>query len=97
MFEWYTNESLPGALQFEIDLYKRLWNFFLIGASYYFIINHHNVAIELVSEEVQDTMGYTPSQFTLPLMNEILHPEDHPWFLSFGNCVMEFFSKLPVE
>jgi DNA-binding CsgD family transcriptional regulator len=97
MFKWFGNESSPGLLKFELDLYKKLWNFFLIGDSYYFIINHHNLTFEFVSKEVEDVMGYHPTEFDIPFMNSKLHPDDRSWFLAFGTSMVDFFSQLPAD
>ncbi len=67
IFKWLGNESAPSLLKFELDLYKKLWNFFLIGDSYYFILNHHTLMIEFVSKEVEQVMGYHPSEFNIQL------------------------------
>jgi DNA-binding CsgD family transcriptional regulator len=97
-FQWYGNESsAPGLLRFEAELYKKLWNFFLIGESYYFIIDHHTLSFELVSKEVQDVMGYLPSEFDIPFMNSKIHPDDRSWFLVIGQGIADFFSRLPIE
>jgi DNA-binding CsgD family transcriptional regulator len=97
IFKWLGNESAPSILQFELDLYKKLWNFYLIGDSYYFIINHHSLAFEFVSQEIEDVMGYDPAEFDIPFMNGKLHPDDRSWFLAFGSSIVDFFSHLPVE
>jgi DNA-binding CsgD family transcriptional regulator len=97
IFKWFTNESEPGLLKFELDIHKKLLNFLLIGDSYYFILNHHNVSIEIISKEVEDVMGYTPEEFSMQSLNENLHPDDQPWFLTFVNRMVDFFSKLPLE
>jgi DNA-binding CsgD family transcriptional regulator len=97
IFKWLGNESAPSLLKFELDLYKKLWNFFLVGDSYYFIINHHNLMFEFVSKEVEDVIGYSPSEFDIPFMNEKLHPDDRSWFLAIGKTIVDFFSQLPLE
>ncbi len=97
IFKWLGNESAPSSLKFELDLYKKLWNFFLIGDSYYFIINHHNLSFEFVSKEVENVMGYSPSEFDIPFMNGKLHPDDRSWFLAIGSSIVDFFSQLPLE
>jgi len=97
-FQWYSNESsAPGKLQLELDLYKKLLNFLLVGDSYYFIIDHHTLSFELVSKEVEDVMGYSPSEFDIPFMNSQIHPDDRSWFLAIGQGIMDFFSRLPIE
>ena len=97
IFKWLGNESAPSLLKFELDLYKKLWNFFLIGDSYYFIINHHNLMFEFVSKEVENVLGYLPSEFDIPFMNSKLHPDDRSWYLAIGSGIVDFFSQLPVE
>jgi DNA-binding CsgD family transcriptional regulator len=97
IFKRFESESMPGVLYVEPAFYKNLRNFFLAGDSYYFIINHHNQEVEMMSNEVEDIMGYTPVEYNISFMNEKLHPEDHPWFLTFGNKILEFFSELPLE
>lgn len=71
--------------------------FFFIGDSYYFVINHNSLEFDLISKEVKDVMGYNSSEFTIEFMNEKLHPDDQPWFLAFGHKMIEFFSQLPIE
>jgi DNA-binding CsgD family transcriptional regulator len=95
--KWFATESAPGLLKLELDFYKKLLNFFVIGDSYYFIMNHNSLAFELVSKEVKAVMGYDPSEFNIQFSNEKIHPEDLAWFLTFGNKIMEFFSQLPIE
>ena len=97
IFKWLGNESPPSLLSLELDLYKKLWNFVLIGDSYYFIINHHSLTIEFVSKEVQEVMGYLPSEYHILFMNEKLHPDDRAWFLAIGKSIVRFFSQLPTE
>jgi len=92
-----SNESTPSILKLEQDFYKRLSSFFLIGESYYFILNHQSLAIEFVSKEVEDVLGYHPSEFNIQFMNAKIHPDDRSWFLAFGKSIVEFFSKLSIE
>jgi len=97
IFRWLGNESAPSLLNVELDLYKNLWNFFLIGDSYYFIIDHHRLMVEFVSEEVEQVMGYHPSEFNIQFMNGQLHPDDRSWFLAIGSSIVDFFSQLAKE
>jgi DNA-binding CsgD family transcriptional regulator len=97
IFKWLGNESAPSLLKYELELYKKLWNFFLIGESYYFIINHHSLTLEFVSKEVEDVMGYHPSEMDILFMNGKLHPDDRSWFLSIGKSVIDFFSHLAID
>ncbi|QEC69637.1 hypothetical protein FRZ67_20885 [Panacibacter ginsenosidivorans] len=98
MFTWFTNEtSEPGLLKLELDLYKKLWSFFLAGDSYYFVLNHHSLDFDFVSSSVENVLGYAPTEFTFEFINEKLHPDDQPWFVSLGYKVIEFLSLLSLE
>ena len=97
MFTWFTNESSPGLLKLELEVYKKLLNFFVIGDSYYFILNHNSLSFDFVSKEIEDVLGYKPSELSLQFLIEKIHPDDQPWFLSYGHKMAEFFSQLPVE
>jgi DNA-binding CsgD family transcriptional regulator len=97
-FKWYGNETAaPGMLKVEVEIYKKLLNFLLVGDSYYFIIDHHSLSFELVSKEVEDIMGYLPSEFDIPFMNSKIHPDDRSWFIVIGQDISNFFSGLPVD
>ncbi|MEO7119915.1 MAG: LuxR C-terminal-related transcriptional regulator [Ginsengibacter sp.] len=97
LFKRFGSEATPSRLDIELGLYKKLWNFFVVGESYYFIVNHHTLEVELVSKEVKAVMGYEPSEYNIPFIHDKMHPEDYSWYLSFGNKIIEFFSKLPLE
>jgi DNA-binding CsgD family transcriptional regulator len=92
-----SNESAPSILQFEQEFYKKLLTFFLIGDSYYFIINHQSFDYEFVSKEVEDVLGYHPADFNICFMNGKIHPDDRIWFLAFGSSIVDFFSKLSID
>jgi len=53
--------------------------------------------MEHVSKEVEDIMGYLPTEFNIPFMNGKVHPEDRSWFLAFGKSIMDFFTKIGIE
>jgi DNA-binding CsgD family transcriptional regulator len=91
------NKSAANLSHTEHDAYKKLWNFFLLGDSYYFIINYELLVIEHVSQELEDVLGYHPSEFTLPFMSAQIHPEDYSWFVLFGSKMIEFYSQLPIK
>jgi len=97
MFKWFTTEASPALLKLELELYKKFWNFFLLGDSYYFVLNHHSLECDLVSKEVEDVIGYSRDEFNLFFINKIIHPDDQPWYVSLGYRVSEFLAKLPKE
>jgi DNA-binding CsgD family transcriptional regulator len=97
-FQWYGNEtSISNLPEIELEWYKKLWNFFLIGDSYYFIINHHSLSFELVSKEVEQVMGYLPEEFNISFMTSRIHPDDRSWFLVIGQGIVNFFSGLSID
>ena len=96
MFKPYTSESMPSRLQFDRESYSKFLNFFLFGNSFYFIINHHSVKMDFVSEEITEVFGYCPSEFDIAFLNSIIHPADRPFFLAIGNRTIDFFSQLPI-
>ncbi len=98
MFTWFTNESTsPRATKLKLDLYKKLWNFILAGDSYYFVLNHHTLQCDVVSNEVENIHGCKPSEFDLISMSDLIHPDDFPYFLSIGRKLQAFFSQLPID
>jgi DNA-binding CsgD family transcriptional regulator len=97
MMKWLGTDSIPSQLKFDADYYKKFFSFFLLGDSYYFIINHHTLKMEYVSKEIETVMGYLPSKFEIPFMNDQIHPEDRSWFLAIGSSMIDFFSQLPME
>lgn len=97
MYSWFTNEvTTPGIVNFDFELHKNLWNFFLIGDSYYFIINHHTLQFDVVSKEVEDIFGYKTSELNLFFMTERIHPDDLLYFLAFGKRSAAFLSTQPA-
>jgi len=97
LIQGFINKSAPSLVTVEQDFYKRILNFFVIGDSYYFVINHQNFTIEFVSKEVENVLGYPPGDYNMQLLNETIHPDDRSWFLAFGNYLIDFFSQLPVK
>ena len=97
MYKWFSNESEPGLLKLELEVYKKLWNFFLIGDSYYFVINHNSLTFDLMSMEVEAVLGYASSELDFSFMTELIHPDDKPWFITYGYKTIEFFSALPID
>jgi DNA-binding CsgD family transcriptional regulator len=92
-----TNKFASRLTKLEQNFHKKRWNLFLPGDSYYFILNHQNFSIEFVSKEVEDVLGYHANEFDIQFMSEKIHPDDRSWFLSFGICVVDFFSHLATE
>jgi DNA-binding CsgD family transcriptional regulator len=84
-------------LKFELEIYKGLLNFFMVGDYYYYIFNVKEAGFDFVSQEITHVLGYASEEIDVPFLINIIHPEDQPWFLNFENKVMEFFSTLSQE
>ena len=97
LFKWFTNESDPSLLKLELDIHKKLLNFFVVGNSFYYVINHNSVSFDLISKEVEEVLGYAPSELGFDFLINKIHPDDRPWFLALGQKMIEFFSALPIE
>lgn len=89
-----SKDAALTELQFELDVHRRLLNFFQVGDYYYFIFNIKETVLELVSEDVTRVLGYEPAAFDVPLLMSIIHPDDQSWFLSYENKATEFFFTL---
>lgn len=84
-------------VQFELDLYRTLLNFFQVGAYYYIIFNISNREFEFVSPQVDALLGYSPAELTLTHFMEILHPGDRSWFFTFEATAAKFLEALPPD
>lgn len=84
-------------LKFELDVYRKLLNFFMPGDYYYYIFNVKNGAFDFISEEMAVVLGYPIATIDVPFFINKIHPEDQPWFLNFENKVSEFFQTLSRE
>jgi len=91
------SQAVPDLLQMELDLYKRLLNFFQVGGYYYYIFNLKSLQFDLVSNEIENVLGYHPSEVTIEFIMDKMHPDDRPWFLSFENRTAQFLSRLPPD
>ena len=81
----------------ELELYKKLLNFFQVGDYYYYIFNIKDIAFDLVSPQVETVLGYTQSEFDIPSFMDKIHTNDRPWFLRFETKTAEFLLQLHIE
>lgn len=83
-----------SALEFELEMHKKLLNIFQVGDYYYMIFNVRKTVFELVSPEIGNVLGYSPGEIDVPFFIGNIHPDDQPWFLNFENKVQQFFATL---
>ena len=81
----------------EAGLHKKFLNIFQVGNYYHYIFNCITGTIEYADENVYKVLGYSPDEFTVPLILEKINPDDMPYFLNFENEVALFFKKLPTD
>lgn len=89
--------STPQKLNFEIELYKKLLNFFHVGDYYYLIFNYPTNSADFVSHEVEKMLGCPAEMYSIPFVLSIVHPNDIAYLLNFENKAIEFLTTLPVD
>jgi DNA-binding CsgD family transcriptional regulator len=89
--------TATNRAQFELEIYKKLLNFFHVGDYYYVIFNLNIRDFDFVSPDVVKVLGYEPSEFNTLTYLEIIHPEDQPWLLTYETKASEFLRSLPVD
>jgi PAS domain-containing protein len=92
-----SSEVEGESLKLELELYKKLLNFFQVGDYYYFIFNIANIEFDLVSPEIEKVLGYPASEVTIEFFMDRIHPDDRPYFLNFEMRTVEFLSGLPID
>jgi DNA-binding CsgD family transcriptional regulator len=91
------SNAAPEQLHIELDLYKKLLNFFQVGQYFYWVLNVCDYKLDFVSQEIMSLLGYLTSEFSLEFFMDKIHPEDRPSFLNFENRAVEFLTSLPLD
>jgi len=97
IWQQLTKGTHEEELKFELDVYRKLLNFFMVGDYYYYIFDVKKAAFDFVSSEITNILGYSLKEIDVPFFISKMHPEDQPWFLNFENKVTQFFSTLSFE
>ncbi len=92
-----SNQETSIPPDFELTLYKKIFNRLHPGPYYYYIFNVFETKMEFVSPEITDIIGFTQDFFTANLVLDHLHPEDLNRFIEYEQKVSEFFIQLPVD
>lgn len=87
----------PGELNLEVEIYKKLLNFFQVGDYYYFVFNPPEMVIEYAGPSVLPVLGYQPEELTLEKLMNSIHPDDLSNFINFEATVTQFWKQLPPE
>lgn len=81
----------------QIELHKRLLNFFQIGDYFMVAFNLSKLRIEYVSEGIRKVLGYTPDEFSLSFFLSLIHWDDETYFINFEKKVVDIFGSMPSE
>lgn len=84
-------------LELELEFYKKIFNIFQVGKSYFFVFSPPLNKIERVSPLITEVTGYDPETFNITQMLKSIHPDDLPTFVDFENAVVNFKLNLPPD
>jgi DNA-binding CsgD family transcriptional regulator len=82
---------------FDLEVQKKLLNIFAFGDYYYFIFNIKESKFDLMSEKVENVLGYKSSELDVPMLINKIHPDDQPWFLNIQSKLTEFVDGLALN
>jgi DNA-binding CsgD family transcriptional regulator len=97
IWQQITSDGPREQLQLEIDLYKKLLNYFQAGDYFYWIFDLQSQSFEVVSDEVTKVLGYEKAEFSLEKILSLVHPDDRPYVLNFENKALEFLPTLAID
>ena len=96
----WKNIKMDGSinnLQLEIELQRKLLNFFHVGNYYYYIFDVKNSCFRYISPEIEKVLGYPAESVTVEFFFSKIHPEDQPKLLNYEAEIVEFFKNLPSD
>lgn len=89
------SKEIDGSqIRLELDIYKKLLNFFQVGDYFYLIFNVSMQDIEVISPAVEKLLGYPPDEINIKSYFNLIHPEDQAWFGNFEHEASKFLYKL---
>ena len=97
LWKQLSDEINPSTLEFELEVYKKLINFFQVVEFYYGIFNLTTQDFDYVHPNVEQVLGFKPKEFNVKNYFECIHPEDRPWMANFENEAGKFLYSLPPE
>lgn len=92
-----SGDATSTPTEFQLEVHKKLLNYFQVGDYYYFIFHVKQAEIEFLSPGISDVLGYHPDEVTTAFFIGCIHPEDQPYFLNFENRSGEFVSTLDPQ
>lgn len=87
----------PEDFEIKLNFYKKMLSVLSVGDFYYFTFLPGSHAIEYVSPNIVNVIGYKPEAFDIELMLNIIHPNDQQNFIEFEKKVVYFKTNLPLD
>ncbi len=83
IWKTFAGNAKIEELQFDLEVHKKILNFFQVGDYFYYIFSFSPTGIDFafISKEVESHLGYPLSGFTPEFYISILHPEDQVYFI----------------
>lgn len=88
--DYLAQESVSN---FSIDIKALLSNLFSPGPNFYYIIDSPTLTAKLLSEGIEDILGFTKQEFSVEKIIELIHPDDFNWFLRCEDVVAYFLKN----
>ncbi len=79
--------SESDALQFELDLHKRVLGLFGVGDFYYYVFNVKKLHFEYISEQFEPITGWQIPDFDLQHFLDCIHPDDQSFYVNSQQAV----------
>lgn len=90
-------DGVVKNLNFEVELQRKLLDFFHVGGYYYYIFDVLNGSFTYVSPKIKDVLGYDENEMTVEFFFSKIHPDDQSILLNFEKEVVHFFQNLPGD
>lgn len=74
--------SEADALQFELDLHKRMLGLFGVGDFYYYVFNVKKLVFEYISDQFEPITGWQSQTFDLQKFLDCIHPDDQAFYVN---------------
>ena len=97
VWQLISKEKPNEDVAFEVQLAKKLVNFFQVGDYYYYIFNLSTLEVEVFSEGVNRILGYDPEIVNLQFFFGKIHPDDQAWYVNFEKEARDFLSGLSID
>lgn len=90
--------SEAEALQFELDLHKRLLGLFGVGDFYYYVFNVKKLGFEFISDQFQPITGWNAATFDLQKFLACIHPDDQAFYVNSQQAISkQLVSQVSAE